>query len=60
MEDSFIGHRQAAATARRHGICRSLQTTWRRQYRNGELWSSRPVAFAGDCDESARATDQFS
>ncbi|EDM69944.1 putative insertion sequence transposase protein [Roseobacter sp. AzwK-3b] len=46
MEESFIGHRQAAATARRHGICRSLLTTWLRQYRNGELWSSRPVSFA--------------
>ena len=27
VEESFIGHRQAAATARRHGICRSLLTT---------------------------------
>lgn len=46
VEESFIGHRQAAATARRHGICRSLLTTWRRQYRNGELGSSRPGSFA--------------
>ena len=46
VEESFIGHRQAAATARRHGICRSLLTTWRRQYRKGELGSSRPVSFA--------------
>ncbi|MFW8636091.1 IS66 family insertion sequence element accessory protein TnpB [Cribrihabitans pelagius] len=46
MEESFIGHRQAAATTRRHGICRSLLTAWRRQYRNGELGSSRPVPFA--------------
>ncbi|WP_289044102.1 transposase [uncultured Aliiroseovarius sp.] len=46
MEESFIGHRQGAATARRHGICRSLLTTWRRQYRKGELGSSRPVSFA--------------
>ncbi len=46
VEESFIGHRQAAATARRHGICRSLLTTWRRQYRNGELGFSRPVSFA--------------
>ncbi|MFX0543897.1 IS66-like element accessory protein TnpA [Roseovarius sp. S4756] len=45
-EESFIGHRQAAATARRHGICRSLLTTWRRQYRNGELGSSRQVSFS--------------
>ena len=46
VEESFIGHRQAAATGRRHGICRSLLITWRRQYRNGELGSSRPVSFA--------------
>ena len=46
VEESFIGHRQAAATARRHGICRSLLTTWRRRFRNGELGSSRPVSFA--------------
>lgn len=46
VEESFIGHRQVSATARRHGICRSLLTTWRRQYRNCELGSSRPVSFA--------------
>ncbi|MBM1818159.1 IS66-like element accessory protein TnpA [Pseudosulfitobacter pseudonitzschiae] len=46
VEESFIGHRQAAATARRHGICRSLLTTWRRQYRDGELGASRAVSFA--------------
>ena len=46
VEESFIGHRQVTATARRHGICRSLLTTWRRQYRNGELGSSGFVSFA--------------
>lgn len=46
VEESFIGHRQATATARRHGICRSLLTTWRRQYRNGALGASRAVSFA--------------
>ena len=46
VEESFVGHRQAAATARRHGICRSLLTTWRRQYRNGELGSSCLGSFA--------------
>ncbi|PVH27286.1 IS66-like element accessory protein TnpA [Pararhodobacter oceanensis] len=46
VEESFIGHRQVTATARRHGICRSLLTTWRRQYRNGELESSGSVSFA--------------
>jgi transposase len=37
VEESFVGHRQASATARRHGISRSLLTTWRRQFRSGEL-----------------------
>jgi transposase len=46
VEESFIGHRQVTATARRHGICRSLLTTWRRQYRNSELGSSGSVSFA--------------
>ena len=46
VEESFIGHRQASSTARRHVIFRSLLTTWGRQYRNGELGSSRSVSFA--------------
>ncbi|MCQ0090918.1 transposase [Roseovarius sp. M141] len=46
VEESFVGHRQVTATARRHGICRSLLTIWRRQYRNGELGAGRPVSFA--------------
>ncbi|SPJ25953.1 IS66-like element accessory protein TnpA [Palleronia abyssalis] len=45
VEESFLGHRQASATARRHGISRSLMTTWRRQYRNGELGVCRPPSF---------------
>ncbi|MGI3213446.1 IS66-like element accessory protein TnpA [Roseovarius tibetensis] len=45
VEESFVGHRQVTATARRHGICRSLLTIWRRQYRCGELGASRPVSF---------------
>lgn len=46
VEESFVGHRQCAATARRHGVCRSLLTIWRRQYRNGELGKSRSAAFS--------------
>ncbi|WP_245823392.1 IS66-like element accessory protein TnpA [Antarctobacter heliothermus] len=46
VEESFVGHRQVSVTARRHGICRSLLTIWRRQYRNGELGAARPVSFA--------------
>ena len=45
VEESFLGHRQVAATARRHGVSRSLLTTWRRQYRNGELGDETPPAF---------------
>ena len=60
VEESFIGHRQATATARRHGICRSLLTTWRRQYRNGELGVFSPgIVCAGDSDESARAASKL-
>lgn len=45
VEESFVGHRQVSATARRHGISRSLLTVWRRQFRNGELGGARPPAF---------------
>ena len=41
VEESLHEGRQVSATARRHGISRSLLTVWRRQYRNGE--------FGGDC-----------
>ncbi|MDO5527884.1 MAG: transposase [Paracoccus sp. (in: a-proteobacteria)] len=46
VKESFVGHRQVTATARRHGICRSLLTIWRRQYRNGAFEGSRPLNFA--------------
>lgn len=46
VKESFVGHRQVTATARRHGICRSLLTIWRRQYRNGELGAGRPVSLS--------------
>mgnify|MGYP001817515890 FL=1 len=46
VEESFVGHRQCAATALRHGVCRSLLTIWRRQYRNGELGVSHSAAFS--------------
>lgn len=64
VEESFVGHRQASATARRHGISRSLLTTWRRQFRNGELGAMRtpmftPLAVAAappmSCAEASRA-----
>ncbi|WP_347310453.1 IS66-like element accessory protein TnpA [Defluviimonas sp. SAOS-178_SWC] len=45
MEESFPGHRQVTATARRHGVSRSLLTIWRGQYRNGELGDETLPAF---------------
>jgi|SRR6056297_1624978 len=58
VEESFVGHRQASATARRHGISRSLLTTWRRRFRRGELVAMRtpmftPVAVAAAPPSSA-------
>ena len=45
VEESFLGHRQVTATARRHGVSRSLLTIWRRQYRAGELSVETPPSF---------------
>jgi transposase len=45
-EASFAGRRLVSATARRHGISRSLLTTWRRQFREGMLGAERQPSFA--------------
>ena len=37
VAESYAGPRRVAATARRHGISRSLLTTWRRAWRAGLL-----------------------
>ena len=37
VEASFRGSRMVSATARAHGISRSLLTTWRRQFREETL-----------------------
>jgi len=37
VTESLRGHRQASATARRHGIPNSLLFRWRREYRQGRL-----------------------
>ena len=37
VEESYRGHRQASATARRHGISRALLHRWRRDAREGVL-----------------------
>jgi transposase len=43
VEESLRGHRQGSATARRHGISRSLLTRWRAEYRAGLLGAGRPM-----------------
>lgn len=58
VKESYLGQRQGAATARRHGISRSLLTVWRRQYRNGELSQETvptfvPLALAPDAPAPA-------
>lgn len=37
VEESYRGHRQASATARRHGISLSLLFRWRKAFRQGRL-----------------------
>jgi transposase len=46
VKASFAGSRLVSATARRHGISRSLLTTWRRQFREGTLGADRQPSFA--------------
>jgi transposase len=45
VEESFAGPRQASATARRHGISRSLLSYWRKAYRAGRLTHSPSRGF---------------
>ena len=40
VEESYRGHRQASATARRHGISLSLLFRWRKAFRQGRLGMS--------------------
>ena len=59
VEESHWGHRQVSATARRHGISRSLLTVWRRQFLNGELANASapafvPVQMTSEMDTSPR------
>jgi len=37
VEESYQGHRQASATARRHDISQSLLFRWRKAFRQGRL-----------------------
>lgn len=46
VEESYRGHRQASATARRHGISTTLLYRWRRDAREGVLSDGeQPPAF---------------
>lgn len=59
VEASFRGSRLVSATARAHGISRSLLTTWRRQFREGTLGAGRqqpsfaPVLMAPEASSRA-------
>jgi transposase len=44
--ESYAGPRRVASTARRHGISRSLLTTWRRAWRAGLLGSDFAPEFS--------------
>ena len=46
VEESLAGYRQGSATARRHGISRSLLSRWRADYRAGRLGGGRPTFAA--------------
>lgn len=45
VEESLLGYRQGSATARRHGMSRSLLSNWRRDYRRGILGGTSEPAF---------------
>lgn len=46
VEESLRGRRLVSATARRHGISRSLLTSWRRARREGRLGFEAEPGFA--------------
>jgi transposase len=46
VEESFQGHRQVSATARRHDISPSLLFSWRKTLREGCRRRDRVVGFA--------------
>jgi transposase len=46
VEASMAGRRMVSATARQHGISRSLLTTWRKLHREGRLGADVAPSFA--------------
>jgi transposase len=53
VEESLRGRRQGSATARRHGISRSLLTRWRTEYRAGLVGRGGPVFTSVDVTADA-------
>lgn len=51
VEESFIGHRQVTATARRHGICRFYLAAVASKWRAWIFWLC--IVRAGDCAEGS-------
>lgn len=45
VEESFVGHRQVSATARRHDISNGLLFRWRKAYREGRLGGAGVSSF---------------
>ncbi|MFC3725728.1 IS66-like element accessory protein TnpA [Neoaquamicrobium sediminum] len=46
VAESFSGPREVSATARRHGVSRSLLTRWRADYRASRLGTAAPAFMA--------------
>ena len=46
VEESFRGHRQVSATARRHDISPSLLFSWRKAFGEGRRGSDEVIGFA--------------
>lgn len=59
VEESFTGHRQASATARRHGISNALLFRWRRAYRAGQLGAApvRPTFVQATVVDAPQAAE---
>lgn len=61
VEESFAGPRRVSATARRHGISRSLLAYWRKSYRAGRLTQAGSFvpAVLVDAPKSASLTGRL-
>lgn len=60
VEESFVGRRQASATARRYGISTSLLFSWRKAYREGTLGAGGFVPAMVIDDDPALAPSRAS